>query len=179
MAWLRDRHPLRVHDALRVLRLIRNDEPLRRPEPRRATSGTHTKRPPPGRALLPGLGRGAGPGARRGGALLEHPIHNSTEVAGVAEAYWYIVPVSYGASGIIMCVNALLNGMNRPLEAVIVSTSRVIVVNIPIAWIGARLYGASGVFFGISIANFVVGFAATKWMSHTCGPSREIEACAS
>jgi putative MATE family efflux protein len=101
--------------------------------------------------------------------LSAHPLSGyfttSPAVSRVATAYWHIVPISYGAAGIIMCVNALLNGMNRPMAAVIVSVSRVIVVNIPIAWLGARLFGAPGVFFGISIANFVVGFAATVWVA--------------
>jgi putative MATE family efflux protein len=89
----------------------------------------------------------------------------SPEVSRVAAAYWYIVPISYGASGIIMCVNALLNGMDRPMAAVVISTSRVIVVNIPIAWLGARLLGPAGVFLGIAIANFLVGFIATRWVT--------------
>ena len=88
----------------------------------------------------------------------------NAEVARVAAAYWYIVPVSYGASGVIMCVNAIFNGLSKPLAAVSISAARVIGVNIPIAWIGAHLLGSSGVFFGISVANFIVGIAATIWV---------------
>jgi putative MATE family efflux protein len=91
----------------------------------------------------------------------------SPEVARIATAYWYIVPLSYGASGIIMCVNAVLNGMNRPLPAVLISTCRVIVVNIPVAWVGGRLLGPAGVFIGISLANVLVGFVATRWVAAT------------
>ena len=63
-----------------------------------------------------------------------------------------------------MCVNAIFNGLSKPLAAVSISAARAIGVNIPIAWIGAHLLGSSGVFFGISVANFIVGIAATIWV---------------
>ncbi|MDX1579397.1 MAG: condensation domain-containing protein, partial [Gemmatimonadota bacterium] len=42
----------------------------------------------------------------------------------VGAAYLWIVPISYGAAGIVMVSNAAFNGLGRPLPAVAVSTLR-------------------------------------------------------
>lgn len=90
---------------------------------------------------------------------------NNMDVARSATAYLSIVPVSYGAAGIIMIVNAAFNGLNRPAAAVVVSVARVIIINVPAAWLGGRLFGAPGVFSGICLANLIVGTASVMWLS--------------
>jgi putative MATE family efflux protein len=85
-------------------------------------------------------------------------------VAQIAASYFRIVPVSYAAAGIIMNVNAAFNGLNQPGAAVVVSIARVILVNVPVAYIGGRLFGAAGVFSGICVANVSVGIVALVWL---------------
>jgi putative MATE family efflux protein len=86
------------------------------------------------------------------------------QVIGFAVSYLCLVPISYGAAGIIAIVNAAFNGLGRPLSAVAISVARMLVVNVPVAWLGGRLFGAPGVFLGIGVANVVVGFGSSAWI---------------
>ncbi len=92
------------------------------------------------------------------------------EVAAAVVAYLHLVPLSYGAAGIIAVVNASFNGLNRPGAAVVVSVARTMVVNVPVAWLGGRLFGVSGVFLGVGVANLAVGLAAALWIWRATRP---------
>jgi putative MATE family efflux protein len=81
-----------------------------------------------------------------------------------ATLYLAVVPLSYGPAGIIAIANAAFNGLNRPLFAVAVSVARTLVVNVPVAWLGGRLFGVQGVFLGICVSNLVVGVGSFVWV---------------
>jgi putative MATE family efflux protein len=96
-------------------------------------------------------------------------------VVEVATAYLRLVPLSYGGAGILMITNAAFNGMGRPIAATAISALRMFVVNVPVAWLGARLFGVWGVFLGIALANVVVGVLAALWVRRA---ARGLEAAA-
>ena len=90
-----------------------------------------------------------------------------TDEPAVIEAvmlYLVLVPVSYGPGGMIAVVNAAFNGLDRPFSAVSVSVARTLLVNVPVAWLGGRLFGFPGVFLGIGVSNILVGVAAFLWV---------------
>lgn len=89
------------------------------------------------------------------------------EVAQAATLYMRILPLSYGAAGVIMAANSLFNGLNRPFDAVVVSVLRVLVIAVPAAWIGGRLLGVPGVFAGSCAANLAVGLVSYLWAART------------
>ncbi len=97
-----------------------------------------------------------------------------TEVAGVIAAYLAVVPISYGAAGIIAVANSAFNGLNRPGAAVLISVARTMLVNVPVAWLGGRLFGAYGVFLGVCVANLLVGGWAAWWMWRATAPDRQM-----
>lgn len=102
----------------------------------------------------------------------------STEAIGVASLYLWIVPVSYGAAGIVMLVNASFNGLGRPLPAMTISVTRMVIVYIPLALAGKALFGIPGIFAAYSISNVVIGAGAAVWGWVTCrgAPQRELAA---
>jgi putative MATE family efflux protein len=85
----------------------------------------------------------------------------------VGTAYLWIVPVSYGAAGIVMVVNAAFNGLGHPLPAVAVSTLRMVVLYLPLAWVGARLFQVHGVFAAAAVSNVLAGVTAYFWLRRT------------
>ena len=93
------------------------------------------------------------------------------EVSAATAAYLAIVPVSYGMAGIIAVANAAFNGLNRPGAAVLISVARTLGVNVPVAWLGGRLFGADGVFLGVCVANVVVGAGAAWWIWRATAPA--------
>ncbi|HEY0202838.1 MAG TPA: MATE family efflux transporter [Acetobacteraceae bacterium] len=98
------------------------------------------------------------------------------EVAAATAAYLSIVPVSYGMAGIIAVANSAFNGLNRPGAAVLISVARTMLVNVPVAWAGGRLFGAPGVFLGVCAANVLVGLGAAWWIWRATAPVVQPEA---
>ncbi|HSS63284.1 MAG TPA: MATE family efflux transporter [Gammaproteobacteria bacterium] len=92
---------------------------------------------------------------------------DDARVLEVGAAYLWIVPVSYGAAGIVMVVNAAFNGLGRPFPAVAVSTLRMVVLYLPLAWVGARLYEVEGIFAAAGVSNLLAGIAAYFWLKRT------------
>jgi putative MATE family efflux protein len=84
-------------------------------------------------------------------------------VTGVATQFLYIVPISYGAYGIVMVMNASFNGMGKPMPAVHISLARMVLIYLPLAFVGNRYFGISGIFAAYAIANIITGIIAFSW----------------
>ncbi len=77
--------------------------------------------------------------------------------------YLLIVPVSYGAYGVLMLVIAAFNGVSKPFPAIIISSTRMIFVLFPLTWILHQILGLYGVFIAIGFANILSGVIAHFW----------------
>lgn len=97
----------------------------------------------------------------------------SESITEVATAYIYIVAWSWGAYGLVMSVNAAFNGSGRPLPAVVLSTCRVIVVLLPLLWMGKSLFGLHGLFGAITVSNLLLGLAAWDWLGRHINRGRD------
>jgi Na+-driven multidrug efflux pump len=84
-------------------------------------------------------------------------------VVSVTRMFLWIAPVSYGAYGIVMVVNAAFNGLGNPMPGVVISVTRIVVLYVPLAIIGMRLYGISGIFLAYAAANIVSGMIGYYW----------------
>ncbi|MBT8058414.1 MAG: MATE family efflux transporter [Gammaproteobacteria bacterium] len=94
---------------------------------------------------------------------------DSESIQAVAVHYLWIVALSYGAYGLVMSVNAAFNGMGQPLPGVVISTCRVIVVFLPLAFFGRYLFGLEGLFVATLISNLLLGAAAWAWLGRQVG----------
>jgi len=88
----------------------------------------------------------------------------SEPIQGVAVDYLRIVSISYGAYGLVMACNASFNGMGKPIPGVIVSSCRVIIVFLPLAFLGRHLFGLQGLFAATTLSNLVLGGVAFAWL---------------
>lgn len=86
------------------------------------------------------------------------------EVVTIAALYLSIVPVSYGAYGMVMSVNAAFNGMGKPWPAMLISAGRVLYVYLPLAWLGQQFWGMKGIFIATAVANVSLGIWAWVWL---------------
>ena len=68
-----------------------------------------------------------------------------------------IVPISFGFQGIAMIVNANLNTMNRPFTASILIIVQMIVIYLPLAYMGSSIDGIRGIFIALTITYFLGG----------------------
>ncbi len=88
-------------------------------------------------------------------------------VVSVTRLFLWIVPISYGAYGIVMVVNAAFNGLGKPMPAVYISVTRMIVLYVPLALIGMRWFGIAGIFGAYAIANLLSGLLGYVWAKGT------------
>lgn len=85
------------------------------------------------------------------------------EVTGVAALFLLIVPISYGTYGMVMVMNASFNGMGKPMPAVHISVGRMVMIYLPLAFIGDRLFGVAGIFGAYMTANVITGVVSYIW----------------
>lgn len=74
--------------------------------------------------------------------------------------YLYLVPISYGAYGIIIITNAACNAIGRPIFASALNVARTFLVYVPVAWIVAQWFNLEGVYGAAFVANAGIGLAA-------------------
>lgn len=99
-----------------------------------------------------------------GGGVIAGLFGDHREVILVAASYFSIIPLSYGAYGIIMSVNAAFNGLGRPWPAMALSGARVLYVYLPLAWLGQWLWGLNGIFIATALANISIAAWAHWWI---------------
>jgi putative MATE family efflux protein len=86
------------------------------------------------------------------------------EVVAITATYLMIVPLSYGAYGLIMSVNAAFNGLGHPWPAMVISAGRVLYIYLPLAWLGQYWWGINGIFIATAMANIILGLWAWLWL---------------
>jgi putative MATE family efflux protein len=101
-------------------------------------------------------------------ALLALPVtavFSSTEaIQDVAVEYLWIMAISYGGYGMVMSTCASFNGIGNPGPGVVLSSLRVLILFLPLAFAGRALLGISGIFIASALCNVVVGLLAFAWL---------------
>jgi MATE family, multidrug efflux pump len=92
---------------------------------------------------------------------------DNPDVNRVTRLFLWIAPISYGAYGIVMVVNAAFNGLGQPMPAVYISVGRMIVLYLPIAFAAQEFFGVAGIFAAYAIANLVTGLLGYIWAQRT------------
>ncbi len=108
------------------------------------------------------------------GNQIASQFDDNPDVVAVAAAYLMIVPVSYGAWGVLMMSSAIFNSLGKPISSTIMSVIRMFVIYIPLAYLGKFLFGYIGIFAAACISNAVMGTLAFAWNRKTYRP--EIQA---
>lgn len=88
---------------------------------------------------------------------------SNAEVVNMATLFLWIAPISYGAYGMVMVMNAAFNGLGQPMPAVGISVGRIVVLYLPLAFAGMVLFDAVGIFAAYAVANIISGIVAYQW----------------
>ncbi|MDJ0578259.1 MAG: hypothetical protein QNJ65_24280 [Xenococcaceae cyanobacterium MO_234.B1] len=86
-------------------------------------------------------------------------------VVASATVYLTLVPISYGALGIVFTASSAFNALGQTLPALGMSLSRLLLLYVPLAYLGSWLFGISGIFAAACLSNGVVGLGAWFWHS--------------
>ena len=92
---------------------------------------------------------------------------DNPDVAGVTKLFLWIAPVSYGAYGVVMVMNAAFNGLGKPMPGVYISVTRMILVYVPVALLAQVFFGIAGIFAAYAFANLVTGLLGYQWARRT------------
>ena len=95
-------------------------------------------------------------------------FNDNPEVIQIATRYLWFVPISYAAAGIIFVVSSTFNALGKPIPSMVMTVSRMVVLYIPLAYLGSKLFGINGIFAAACIANLAVGIGAYIWNQNTC-----------
>jgi putative MATE family efflux protein len=85
------------------------------------------------------------------------------EVADLIQLYLVIVPLGYGAQGVVILTNSSFNAMHKPMSALMLSALRLFVFFVPISFFGSQLYDLEGMFWAGILANVLTGLVAYLW----------------
>lgn len=77
-------------------------------------------------------------------------------VGEVLRSFLWLVPLGLGAQGVVILAVSAFNALHRPARAMRLSMVRLFALTVPLAWLGGRLAGSSGVFAGMLVANLLV-----------------------
>ena len=97
------------------------------------------------------------------GEWLPTLFSDNPQVTEVSTLFLMIAPISYGAYGMVMIMNASFNGMGKPMPAVHISVARMAVIYVPLAFVAERFFGRAGIFAAYAFANIVSGIVAYAW----------------
>jgi len=100
--------------------------------------------------------------------VLMQQFSDDETVIAAGVAFLWIVPISFGAEGIVMNINAAFNGLGRPLPAVVISVARMIGLYLPLAMIGSYWLNIHGIFAAASLANIGAAILAYIWYRRIC-----------
>jgi len=93
---------------------------------------------------------------------------DNPEVISIAKLYFLILPVCYGALGLVMVSTSSFNSMGMPYKSTAVIVIRTLVFYLPLAYLGKITAGLPGIFFAASFANIVTGLGFYYWNKKTC-----------
>ena len=88
---------------------------------------------------------------------------DSESVVRTASLFLWIAPIGYGAYGMVMVMNASFNGFGNPMPAVGISVGRIVVLYLPLAFLGMHYFEAAGIFAAYAVANILSGIVAYQW----------------
>jgi putative MATE family efflux protein len=83
-------------------------------------------------------------------------FNDSPEVIETVQWYLWIVPAGFGLQGVLSIINSHLNTIGKPLQASMVIVLQMLVLGLPIIFMGKYFGGIQGVFIALAI-TYVAG----------------------
>ena len=97
-------------------------------------------------------------------SIIAKEMSDSAEISDIITQYLYIVPISYGAYGFVMAVNAVYNSLKCPIPAIYLSVIRTVTTALPLCYMAVMYFDLTYIFWALSISNFIGGITAIIWI---------------
>ena len=100
-------------------------------------------------------------------ALVAAPLtgyfSQTEEIQSVAYQYLWTMAISYGGYGMVMAMCSAFNGVGFPLPGLAISSSRALLLFLPLAYVGQLLIGVNGIFIASAACNLLLGVISFLW----------------
>lgn len=93
--------------------------------------------------------------------LIARAFASSSDGQALVQQALLILPLCYGAQGVVILSNSTLNALQRPGSALLASVARFFVLVIPAAWLGSHCYGLPGMLAGMVVGTVLM--ALLSW----------------
>jgi putative MATE family efflux protein len=107
-----------------------------------------------------------------GGNHIADVFTDDPRVAEMVHTYLWIVPLSYGAAGLVSVSSAAFNAVDKAVRSTLLSALRSLGLAIPLAALGSSVLGLPGVFVGIATATVLTAGLAYLWIRRLTAPAR-------
>jgi putative MATE family efflux protein len=95
------------------------------------------------------------------------PVFNGDPlVISTAMTYFWIVPIGYGAQGVLRLSTTVLSVLNKPLHAAFLMLIQAFILYIPFAYLGSRLFGIHGIFSAAAVSYLIAACVASLWLKN-------------
>ncbi len=94
-------------------------------------------------------------------------INDDPSLVETAVTFLHIIPLSIGFMGLITVSTHAFNALRKPMPALFLSATRLLVVYIPMALVASHFFGYVGIFAATAITNILVGIVAVLWNRQT------------
>lgn len=102
------------------------------------------------------------------GDTIAGTFSSNPEVITVITTYLMILPLTYGAHGVVVLIMVSLNVLRRPRTALLLTFTRLMLLYIPLAFLGSQLWGLKGLFAGAALGNILAGVFAWFLIRRVC-----------
>jgi len=99
---------------------------------------------------------------------------NDEQVKQVIRTFLMIMPLTYGAHGVVILVMVSLNVLRRPRLALLTTLVRLLVLYVPLAFIGFQVADVMGMFVGAAVANIIAAGIAYSLLRGVIRPAGSI-----
>ena len=91
------------------------------------------------------------------GSYLMPLFNEDPEVVSLGALYFQIVPISFGFLGMRLIACSSFNAMGKPFSSTLLVIFNMVVLYLPLVFLGSKFYGMKGVFYAGAVSNLIAG----------------------
>ncbi|MBU8869262.1 MAG: MATE family efflux transporter [Gemmatimonadales bacterium] len=103
-------------------------------------------------------------------ASLARPIallfNKDPEMVSAAVNYFRIVPIGAGFSAVLVLAGSVMNAMLKPGTAAGLTVLQIVILYLPLSFLGSRVLGLEGIFWASAVTNILAGIVAVVILRH-------------
>ncbi|MBA4501325.1 MATE family efflux transporter [Marinobacterium marinum] len=85
-------------------------------------------------------------------------------VARWLQTWMLIVPAGFGFQAMTFLSASSFNALHQPMRAMRISLFRLFLMYVPLGWLGNQLFGLTGMFCALVVANAITAVVASSWV---------------